>query len=51
MPHAILLTAYYYLLFNQASIFEAIPDKAKEIVKNRSLLHEVMTNFTCKSSL
>lgn len=38
-------TAYYYLLINQASIFEAIPDEAKEIVKSRSLLHEVITRI------
>ncbi|MBP2644598.1 MAG: transcriptional regulator [Firmicutes bacterium] len=38
-------TAYYYLLINQAAIFEAIPDEAKEIVKKRALLHEVFTRI------
>lgn len=35
-------TAFYYLLINQASIFEAIPDEAKQIIKGRSILHEVI---------
>ncbi len=38
-------TAYYYLLINQASIFEAIPDEAKEIVKGRFLLYDVITRI------
>lgn len=38
-------TAYYYLLINQASIFKDIPNEAKEIVKSRSLLHEVITRI------
>jgi len=38
-------TAYYYLLINQASIFEAIPDEAKEIVKGRFLLYDAITRI------
>lgn len=38
-------TAYYYLLINQASVFEAIPDEAREIIKGRSLLYEVITRI------
>lgn len=37
--------AYYYLLINQSSIFEAIPDEAKEIVKDRSILYDVITRI------
>ena len=38
-------TSYYYLIINQASVSEAIPDEAKQIIKGRSLLYEVITRI------
>ena len=38
-------TAYYYLIINQASVLEAIPDEAKQIIKGRALLYDVITRI------
>ncbi|SES87776.1 transcriptional regulator, TetR family [Natronincola peptidivorans] len=37
--------AYYFMLIIQAQVFETVPDEAKEIIKGRYLLHDVITRI------
>lgn len=37
--------AYYYLLINQASIFDAMPDEARKIVSGRTYLQDAITSI------